>query len=63
MTKPFDGEAIARADREFLDSLGDHPLVRHRCTECRAHRRPTSGRSTRRTRCRRRREWPSMLTS
>ena len=29
MTKPFDGEAIARADREFLDSLGDHPLVRH----------------------------------
>ena len=25
----FDGEAISRADREFLASLGDHPLVRH----------------------------------
>ena len=28
MTEPFDGEAIARADREFLDSLSDHPLAR-----------------------------------
>ena len=28
MTKPFDGEAIARADRAFLDSLSDHPLTR-----------------------------------
>jgi hypothetical protein len=28
MTKPFDGEAIARADRTFLDSLSDHPLTR-----------------------------------
>ena len=25
----FDGDAISRADREFLASLGDHPLVRH----------------------------------
>jgi hypothetical protein len=25
----FDGKAISRADREFLASLGDHPLVRH----------------------------------
>ena len=29
MSNSFDGEAIARADREFLDSLGDHPLVQH----------------------------------
>ena len=26
---PFDGDAISRADREFLASLGDHPLVRN----------------------------------
>ena len=26
---PFDGDAISRADREFLASLGDHPLARH----------------------------------
>jgi hypothetical protein len=26
MTEPFDGKAIARADREFLDSLGNHSL-------------------------------------
>jgi hypothetical protein len=25
----FDGEAISKADREFLESLGDHPLARH----------------------------------
>ena len=25
----FDGDAISRADREFLASLGDHPLARH----------------------------------
>jgi hypothetical protein len=25
----FDGDAISRADREFLVSLSDHPLVRH----------------------------------
>jgi hypothetical protein len=25
----FDGEAISQADREFLASLGDHPLARH----------------------------------
>src|SRR5262249_15183801 len=25
----FDGEAISRADREFLSSLDDHPLARH----------------------------------
>ena len=25
----FDGEAISRADREFLKSLSDHPLARH----------------------------------
>jgi hypothetical protein len=25
----FDGEAISRADREFLKSLDDHPLARH----------------------------------
>ena len=25
----FDGDAISRADREFLASLGDHPLVHH----------------------------------
>jgi hypothetical protein len=25
----FDGNAISRADREFLASLGDHPLARH----------------------------------
>ena len=29
MTEMFDGAAISRADREFLDSLGDHPLARH----------------------------------
>ena len=28
MTEPFDGDAIARADSEFLDSLSDHPLAR-----------------------------------
>jgi hypothetical protein len=26
---PFDGDAISRADREFLVSLGNHPLARH----------------------------------
>ena len=26
---PFDGDAISRADREFLASLGDHLLARH----------------------------------
>src|SRR6516164_8123959 len=25
----FDGDAISRADREFLASLSDHPLARH----------------------------------
>jgi hypothetical protein len=25
----FDGDAISRADREFLANLGNHPLVRH----------------------------------
>ena len=25
----FDGEAISRADREFLAKLGDHPLMRN----------------------------------
>jgi hypothetical protein len=25
----FDGDAISRADREFLASLSNHPLVRH----------------------------------
>jgi hypothetical protein len=25
----FDGNAISRADREFLASLSDHPLARH----------------------------------
>ena len=25
----FDGEAISRADREFLARLGDHPLMRN----------------------------------
>ena len=25
----FDGEAISKADREFLDSLNNHPLMRH----------------------------------
>ena len=25
----FDGDAISRADREFLASLSDHPLVQH----------------------------------
>ena len=25
----FDGDAISRADREFLASLGDHLLMRH----------------------------------
>jgi hypothetical protein len=29
MTDTFDGEAIGRADREFLASLSDHPLARH----------------------------------
>jgi hypothetical protein len=28
-TGTFDGEAISRADREFLASLDDHPLTRH----------------------------------
>lgn len=28
-TDIFDGDAISRADREFLASLSDHPLVRH----------------------------------
>ena len=28
-TTPFDGDAISRADREFLASLSDHPLARH----------------------------------
>ena len=25
----FDGDATSQADREFLASLGDHPLTRH----------------------------------
>jgi hypothetical protein len=25
----FDGDAVSRADREFLTSLGDHPLARN----------------------------------
>ena len=25
----FDGKAISKADREFLDSLSNHPLMRH----------------------------------
>src|SRR4051812_46904223 len=25
----FDGHAVSRADREFLASLGNHPLARH----------------------------------
>jgi hypothetical protein len=29
MTDAFDGEAINRADREFLASLSNHPLARH----------------------------------
>jgi hypothetical protein len=29
MNKPFDGDAISRADREFLASLSDHPLAQH----------------------------------
>jgi hypothetical protein len=29
MTGAFDGEAINRADREFLASLSNHPLARH----------------------------------
>jgi hypothetical protein len=29
MTDTFDGEAISRADRDFLASLSDHPLARH----------------------------------
>src|SRR5262249_12044606 len=29
MTDAFDGEAINRADREFLASLGNHPLAQH----------------------------------
>jgi uncharacterized protein DUF5906 len=29
MTDAFDGEAIARADREFLASLSNHPLAQH----------------------------------
>ena len=29
MDEVFDGVAISRADREFLTSLGDHPLVRN----------------------------------
>ena len=29
MTDIFDGDAISRADREFLASLGDHPLMRN----------------------------------
>src|SRR5262249_37108325 len=28
-TDRFDGEAISRADREFLTRLGDHPLLRN----------------------------------
>ena len=28
-TTTFDGDAISRADREFLASLSDHPLARH----------------------------------
>jgi hypothetical protein len=29
MTDAFDGDAISRADREFLAGLSDHPLMRH----------------------------------
>src|SRR5262245_46252117 len=29
MTDAFDGEAITRADREFLANLSNHPLARH----------------------------------
>jgi hypothetical protein len=28
-TDRFDGEAVSRADREFLTRLGDHPLLRN----------------------------------
>ena len=29
MTDTFDGDAVSRADREFLDSLDNHPLIQH----------------------------------
>jgi hypothetical protein len=29
MTDAFDGDAVSLADREFLDSLNNHPLIRH----------------------------------
>ena len=29
MSHTFDGDAISQADREFLTSLSDHPLMRH----------------------------------
>ena len=29
MTDAFDGDAISQADREFLDSLNNHPLMQH----------------------------------
>ena len=29
MTNAFDGDAVSKADREFLVSLNDHPLMQH----------------------------------
>src|SRR6516162_6285276 len=29
MTDTFDGDAVSRADREYLGSLNNHPLMRH----------------------------------
>ena len=34
----FDGDAISRADREFLASLGDHSLMRHPLYSCHLRR-------------------------
>ena len=52
----FDGDAISRADREFLASLGDHPLAATRSTACRRRRGPITRGAPRSPTERRRRE-------
>ena len=43
----FDGDAISRADREFLASLSDHPLTQHPLYGVPCPPRPTSAPSDR----------------
>jgi hypothetical protein len=59
----FDGDAISRADREFLASLSDHPLVQHPLYSIPPRRGPIMRGASRSTKERRRRERAFRLPS